>query len=73
MNDNFSINLRKGEPVERALKRLKGKMDSEGLMEEVRRHRSFETPGQRKKRKLKSMHKKEKMARARRNSLKDQL
>jgi small subunit ribosomal protein S21 len=65
MKYNFSIKLSKGEPVERALKRLKGKMDSEGLMDEVRRLRSFETPAQKKKRKLKNAHKRAKLARKR--------
>jgi hypothetical protein len=31
--------VRKGEPVDRALKRLKNKLDSEGIMDEVRRLR----------------------------------
>ncbi len=29
--------VRKGEPVDRALKRLKSKLDAEGILEEVRR------------------------------------
>ena len=29
--------VRKGEPVDRALKRLKNKLDAEGILEEVRR------------------------------------
>ncbi len=36
--------VRKGEPIDRALKRLKNKFDAEGIMEEVRRLRAFETP-----------------------------
>ena len=36
--------VRKGEPVDRALKRLKNKLDAEGILEEVRRLRAFETP-----------------------------
>ena len=43
--------VRKGEPVDRALKRLKNKLDSEGIMDEVRRLRAFETPTQKGKRK----------------------
>ena len=43
--------VRKGEPVDRALKRLKNKLDSEGIMDEVRRLRAFETPTQKAKRK----------------------
>ena len=46
--------VRKGEPVDRALKRLKNKLDSEGIMDEVRRLRAFETPTQKAKRKAKA-------------------
>ncbi len=46
--------VRKGEPVNRALKRLKNKLDSEGIMDEVRRLRAFETPTQKAKRKAKA-------------------
>jgi small subunit ribosomal protein S21 len=59
----FQVKLRKDEPIDRALKRLKGKIDADGMMEELKRLRSYETPQQRKKRKLKSNHKKEKIAR----------
>ncbi len=45
------IEIQKGEPVDRALKRLKGLLDSEGILEEMRRRRSFETVTQRKQRK----------------------
>jgi len=43
--------VRKGEPVDRALKRLKNKLDSEGILDEVRRLRAFETPSQKHRRK----------------------
>jgi small subunit ribosomal protein S21 len=46
--------VRKGEPIDRALKRLKTKLDTEGVLEEVRRLRAFETPTQRYKRKAKA-------------------
>ncbi len=46
--------VRKGEPIDRALKRLKSKLDSEGIMDEVRRLRAFETPTQKTKRKAKA-------------------
>jgi small subunit ribosomal protein S21 len=46
--------VRKGEPIDRALKRLKSKLDTEGILEEVRRLRAFETPTQRTKRKAKA-------------------
>ncbi len=48
------VDVKKGESVDRALKRLKGKMESEGIMEEVRRLRAFETPTQKAKRKARS-------------------
>lgn len=53
--------VRKGEPIDRALKRLKNKLDSEGVMEEVRRLRAFETPTQKTKRKAKANAKRAKM------------
>jgi len=46
--------VRKGEPVDRALKRLKNKLDAEGILEEVRRLRAFETPSQKSRRKAKN-------------------
>ena len=45
------IEIQKGEPVDRALKRLKTMLDSEGILEEMRRRRAFETVTQRKQRK----------------------
>ncbi len=54
------VNLSKGEPVDRALKRLKTMLDNEGILEEMRRRRSFETPVQRAKRKLRSASKRKK-------------
>lgn len=53
--------VRKGEPIDRALKRLKNKIDAEGLMEEVRRLRAFETPTQKTKRKARANAKRQKM------------
>ncbi len=50
--------VRKGEPVDRALKRLKSKLEAEGILEEVRRLRAFETPTQKTKRKAKANAKK---------------
>jgi len=57
------VTVRNGEPIDRALKRLKAKLDADGVMEELRRLRSFETPAQKAKRKLKANHKKEKLRR----------
>jgi small subunit ribosomal protein S21 len=55
------ITLKKGEPVDRALKRLKTKLDAEGILEEIRRRRSFETPTDREKRKLRTSSKRNKL------------
>ena len=46
------IKLKKGEPVERALRRLKKKMDREGTIKDVRNRRAFEKPSARKRRKM---------------------
>ena len=43
--------LRPNEPVERALRRLKKKIDKEGIMKQVRRHRHYEKPSQKRRRK----------------------
>ena len=45
------VNIHKAEPVDRALKRLKTMLDNEGILEEMRRRRAFETPVERQKRK----------------------
>ena len=39
--------------VEKALRRLKKKLDREGTLKEVRNHRHFEKPSERKRRKMK--------------------
>jgi len=48
------IRLKKGEPVEKALRRLKKKIDREGTLKVVRNHRHFEKPSERKRRKMKA-------------------
>jgi small subunit ribosomal protein S21 len=53
--------VRKGESIDRAIKRLKSKLDSEGIMDEVRRLRAFETPTQKTRRKAKANAKRAKM------------
>lgn len=45
------IRIRKGESVEKALRRLKKKLDKEGIMREIRSHRYYEKPSERKRRK----------------------
>jgi small subunit ribosomal protein S21 len=47
------IRLRKGESVEKALRRLKKKLDREGTLREVRNHRHFEKPSERRRQKMK--------------------
>ena len=47
------IRLKKGEPVERALRRLKKKIDREGTLREVRNHRHYEKPSEKRRRKMK--------------------
>ena len=46
--------MKKGESVDRALKRLKSKLDGEGIIEEMRRRRAFENAAERKKRKART-------------------
>lgn len=52
------VNVGKGESVDRALKRLKSKLESEGILDEVRRLRAFETSSQKAQRKERANHKK---------------
>lgn len=52
--DLTEIKLKKGESVEKALRRLKKKIDREGVLKEVRNHRHFEKPSERRRRKMKA-------------------
>ena len=47
------IKLKKGEPVEKALRRLKKKLDREGTLREARAHRHYEKPSEKRRRKSK--------------------
>lgn len=49
----IEISIRKGEPVDRAIRRMKKKLDREGIIRDVRAKRYFEKPceARRKKRK----------------------
>ena len=58
-----SVVPRKGEDIDRVLKRLKNKMDVDGVIEDVRNHRYFETKAQKRKRKQKALDKKIKQGR----------
>jgi len=48
------VHLRKGEPVDKALRRLKKKLDREQTLIQVRLHRRFEKPSARKRKKQKA-------------------
>jgi small subunit ribosomal protein S21 len=48
------VYLRKGEPVDKALRRLKKKLDREQTLIQVRLHRRFEKPSARKRKKQKA-------------------
>jgi small subunit ribosomal protein S21 len=48
------VHLKKGEPVDKALRRLKKKLDREQTLVQVRLHRRFEKPSARKRRKEKA-------------------
>ena len=47
------VKLKKGESVDKALRRLKKKIDREGTLKEVRNHRHFEKPSEKRRRKMK--------------------
>ena len=44
------IRLKKGEPIDRALRRLKKKLDKEGTLKELRNRKHFEQPSEKKRR-----------------------
>ena len=45
------VKVRKGESVDKALRRLKKKLDKEGIMRAMRAHRHYEKPSEKKRRK----------------------
>lgn len=47
------VKIRKGEPMERALRRLKKKLDREGIIRDVRAKRYYEKPSEISRRKRK--------------------
>ena len=47
----IQVKVKKGESVDRALKRLKKILDKEGTMREIRTHRYFEKPSEQRRRK----------------------
>ena len=40
------IKIKKGEPIDRALRRLKKKLDKEGTLKEIRNRRHYEKPSE---------------------------
>ena len=52
---SLDVSVRKGEPMERALRRLKKRLDREGVIRDVRAKRYFEKPSQAKRRKKKEL------------------
>ena len=44
------IRMKKGEPIDRALRRLKKKLDKEGTLKELRNRRHVEKPSEKKRR-----------------------
>lgn len=50
---DIEVEVRKGEPVEKALKRLKKKLDRENVIQDVRLKRYFEKPSLKKRRRNK--------------------
>ncbi len=45
------VKLKRGENVDKALRRLKKKMDKEGTMKDIRNHRYFDKPSDRRRKK----------------------
>ena len=71
--ENIVINLQKGEfsgreHIDRALKRLKNKMESEGILEIVRVKRAFENETEKRRRKAKRIAKQRKLLKLQRQS-----
>jgi len=50
---SVEVKIRKGEPIERALRRLKKRLDREGVIRDVRNKRYFEKPCEVRRRKKK--------------------
>ena len=50
---SIEIKIRKGEPMDRAIRRLKKKLDREGVIRDVRAKRYFEKPSEVRRRKKK--------------------
>lgn len=47
------VKIKKGEPIDKALRRLKKKLDKEGTLKEIRNRRYYEKPSEVKRRQAK--------------------
>jgi len=54
-----TIHVRKDEPIDRALKRLKTEVERSGLRKEIKRHEHYEKPSVRRKKKSEAARKKQ--------------
>ena len=52
---SLEVKVQKGEPIERALRRLKKRLDNEGVIHAVRANRYFVKPTQQRRRKRKEL------------------
>jgi small subunit ribosomal protein S21 len=50
VNTMSEVKLKKGEPIDKALRRLKKKLDKEGTLKELRNRRHFEKPSEKRRR-----------------------
>jgi small subunit ribosomal protein S21 len=48
------IDVRENEPLERALRRLKKKIDREGILKQLKTRKHYEKPSERKRRKMRT-------------------
>ena len=48
--EDTEVKLKKGDSIERALRRLKKKLDKEGTLKELRNRRHYEKPSEKKRR-----------------------
>ncbi len=46
----IEVRMKKGEQIDRALRRLKKKLDKEGVLKEIRNRRHYEKPSEKKRR-----------------------
>lgn len=51
--EETKVQLKKDEPIERALRRLKKKLNKEGTLKDLRNRRHYEKPSEKKRRELK--------------------